>query len=150
MGRKKNKDKKTPPTKLLKEKALFAIKTSDLDTSILEGDSMECPGAKSYASVINTTTDREYNNNTKGTTIISKYQHSMSNTNIFKNTNNKKQSNNIPYIYIFNENIIMSRFDTSTKINSRKKEGTASTTMKNSVKNLQTIDSQVNLSHQRR
>ena len=30
----------------------------------------------------------------------------------------------------------MSRIDTSTKINSRKKEGTASTTMTNSVKNL--------------
>ena len=57
MGRKKNKNKKTPPTKLLKEQALFAIKTSDLDTSIQEQDSTECPGAKSYASVINTTTD---------------------------------------------------------------------------------------------
>ena len=59
------------------------------------------------------------------------------------------QSNNIP-TQIINENIIMSRIETITKINSRKKEGTASTTMKNSVKNLQTIDSQVNLSHQRR
>ena len=57
MGRKKNKAKKTPPTGLLWDQALFAIKTSDLDTSILEGDTTECPGAKSYASTITTTTD---------------------------------------------------------------------------------------------
>ena len=70
MGKEKNRNKKTPPTKLLKEQALFAIKTRDLDKLIQEVDSTECPGAKSYASAINTTTDREYNSNRKGTTII--------------------------------------------------------------------------------
>ena len=57
MGRKKNKAKNTLPTGLLWDQALFAIKTSDLDTSLPEGDSTECPCAKSYASTINTTTD---------------------------------------------------------------------------------------------
>ena len=59
MGKRKNKNKKTPPTKLLKEQALFGIKTIDLDTSIQEEDSTECPVVKSYVTAINITTIKQ-------------------------------------------------------------------------------------------
>ena len=58
MGKKKNKNKKTLQTKLLKEQALIAIKTKGLDTSIQKRDSTECTGAKLYAFAIITTKDK--------------------------------------------------------------------------------------------
>ena len=79
MGRRKNNNQKTQPTKLLKENTLFGIKTVDLETSIQQEDSTEYPGAKSYTTAINTTTNMvlattndEEDNNFRNLTTLGK------------------------------------------------------------------------------
>ena len=53
--RKKNKE---IPAPLLREQTLFAIKANNLDASIQEEDSTECPGARLYVTAINTTNNK--------------------------------------------------------------------------------------------
>ena len=57
MAKKKKKNKKTPAP-LLREQIFFAIKANDSDVLIQEEDSIECPGARSYVTAINTTTNK--------------------------------------------------------------------------------------------
>ena len=59
MAKKKKKNKEIPGPLVLREHTLFAIKANNLDdASIQEKDSMECLGARSYFTTINTTSNK--------------------------------------------------------------------------------------------